>query len=150
MRKLFLSFLIVLLLLAGCSGDSPSASDSDIIEISERFFILEVQEIQLNPEDYLGRTIRYEGVFRSVYWAATDRYFHFVLRYTDDCCGLDGGVVGFEVYFEDGHAPVEADAWVEVTGILGRYEEDGRRLLRLLVTSMTELETRGAEVVSLR
>jgi len=150
MRKFVILFFVAILLLTGCSGDTPppmGGDGSDVIELTDRFFILQMEEINLNIEEYLGRTIRYEGMFRSVHWPPTDRYYHYVIRYTDSCCG-PGGAIGFEVRFEDGSVPVEENAWVAVTGVLGEYEEDGVSHLQLMVTSIATLEERGNEFVA--
>jgi len=154
MKKLSIFLLLLLfavtLLLTGCSGEDILAFGSDDIEITDRFFILQVQEIHSNVEEYLGRTIRYEGMFRSVHWAPLDRDYHYVIRYVDSCCG-PGGSIGFEVYFEDGNiSPVPENAWVAVAGVLDEYEEEGMYHLRLIVTSITALEERGQELVSLQ
>jgi len=154
MRKLSILLTLLLfaaiLLLAGCSGEEALSFGSGDIEITDRFFILQIEEIHLNVEEYLGRTIRYEGMFRSIHWAPTDRYYHYVFRYTDSCCGT-GDAIGFEVYFEGDNnmPPVAEDDWVAVAGVLDRYEEDGVSHLRLIVTSITALEERGEEFVSL-
>ena len=147
-RKLLMIFL-ALLLLVGCgltlSDNVPP--EGNVVEITEQFFSVQIHSILLNRADYLGRAIRYEGMFRSVYWSPTDRYYHYVLRNTEDCCS-PGGVIGFEVQLADGMEPLEHDAWVLVEGILEEYlAEDGTTYLRIALTSMEELEERGAEFV---
>ncbi|MCL2828272.1 MAG: hypothetical protein FWD99_05980 [Oscillospiraceae bacterium] len=143
MRKFILLLFVALLFLTGCADE---IGEDDVV-ITDRFFILQIEEIHLNTDEYLGRTIRYEGMFRSVYWPGTSQYYHYVIRYTDSCCGV-GGAIGFEVYFENGNIPtVEEDAWVAVVGVLEQYEENWITLLRLRVTSITELDERGEEFV---
>ena len=61
------------------------------------------------------------------------------------CCG-DDGEAGFEVRWE-GEYPEQND-WVEAVGILEAYEEEGYQYLRLALSSLTVLPTRGAEFVS--
>ena len=151
MRKFWILCLLLVVLLTGCSDiDLPFGDADEAVYIPERFFVLQTQQIFLNSEEYLGRTIRYEGIFRSVFWPPTELYYHYVVRYTDDCCGGADGIIGFEVYFGDDNISetAEEDDWVEVTGILDEYEEDGVNHLRLIVTSIVVLDERGAEFVS--
>jgi len=139
MKRLTAVFLIVLLL-AGCS----SSDDADILEIGERFFVTQIEQIYLDPETYLGRTIRYEGIFFSTYWEG--EHFHYVIRYTfDGCCGNDS-MTGFEVLL-NGIEPFPDDTWVEVTGVLEEYELDLHTILVVNATSVTEKPERGLEFV---
>ena len=137
MRKLIMLLLIVLLLV-GCSNGEG------IVEIEERFFLAQVNHIRRNADAYVGRTLRYEGMFRTFHWPARGD-FHMVLRHTFGCCG-DDGIVGFEVYLGDIDPP-PYDAWVEISGVLESYTMDNLRILRVAATSITELDERGEEVV---
>ena len=153
--KIFLIIILAALLLvpAGCS-DTPveyeyiypaeayqdsDAQDSDaqdsVIILSGPLFSAQVQDIQMHREYYLGRTIRYEGLFLSSYW--DDEEFYFVARLEGGCCGI----YGFEVYLNDFPPPVD-ETWVEVTGILEEFyvEGFGSYLLRLNVTSLIIIE----------
>jgi len=141
MKKLFV-LLLIILLLVGCG----SGGSDDVLEIGERFFIAEMTNINMNAGDYVGRTIRYEGMFRNLHWEATGEDYHQVIRTAFGCCGNDG-IVGFEVYLGD-IPPLPNDAWVEVEGVLEWYEVGGTRFLRVRATSITELEERGSEFVT--
>jgi len=143
MKKLLI-VLILLVLLVGCS-DSGSG-DGDIIEIGERFFVTQITDINMNASNYIGRTIQYEGVFRSLSWAATGEDYYMVIRNTLGCCG-DDGVVGYEVYLGD-IEPFSDNAWVQVTGVLEWYEVGDMRFLRVVATSIREMDERGAEFVT--
>ncbi len=46
----------------------------------------------------------------------------------------------------DGEYPKE-DEWVEVSGVLESYEDDGNGYLRLALDSIEVLEIRGQEIV---
>ena len=138
---------------AGASGaggapaheTSVPAPTGDVVEISERLFIAQTNDIYINTEDYLGKTIKYEGIFKTMYWQQEDKTIAYVIRYGPGCCGYDGEA-GFEVVW-DGAWP-EEDDWCEVVGVLEEYEVDGYLYLRLELSSLTVLQQRGAEFVS--
>ncbi|MDR1108900.1 MAG: hypothetical protein LBL19_07690 [Spirochaetaceae bacterium] len=125
-----------------------SAGES-IIEIKEKLFIAQTNDVYLNPEDYLGKTIKLEGLFKSE--TGYDADYCFVIRYGPGCCGSDGNA-GFEVAWDNpspdsGDYP-EEDAWVEAVGVLDSYDENGYPYLYLSLASLTVKEPRGAEFVS--
>lgn len=118
--------------------------DGDTVRIPETVFIAMINEIYLNADDYLGRSISYEGFFMTSVYEETNETYNYVVRYGPGCHAFDA-FAGFEVTY-DGDWPQEND-WVEATGILEEYEEDGWKYLRLRLTALTSLETRGAEYV---
>ncbi|MDR1469245.1 MAG: hypothetical protein LBT00_08120 [Spirochaetaceae bacterium] len=132
-----------------------------VIEIKEKLFIAQTNEIYLNSEDYLGKTIRLEGLFKTEQYDGEEP-FCFVLRYGPGCCGYDG-TAGFEVAWaprtaapngEGSQSNVLApkypqeDEWVEAVGTLSSYEEDDYPYIYLQLTSLTVKKDRGAEFVS--
>jgi hypothetical protein len=126
------------------------------LEIGEKMFIAQTNDVYLNPEDYLGKTIRLEGLFKVEQYVGEAKSYCFVIRYGPGCCGNDGSA-GFEVAWGRPE-PVKAlppepvypeqDAWVEAVGLLDSYEEDGYPYLFLDLFSLTEKNERGAEFVS--
>ncbi|MEL7565088.1 MAG: hypothetical protein AAGU27_09420 [Dehalobacterium sp.] len=122
----------------------PVSASSDVIEIKEKMFIAQTNDIYLNPEDYLGKTIKYEGIFDSFYYDVNDTTYYYVIRYGPGCCGFDANA-GFEVVWS-GDYPNKND-WVEVIGVLEEYEENEYKYLRLNLSSLTVLDTRGEEYV---
>lgn len=165
MKKALTGLLICGLLLAGCAreeaasapdindlppehGMSVTAPDADFIEIKERLFIAQTNDIYLNPESYFEKTIRYEGMIKAADWSndkGVNDMHYFVLRYGPGCCGYDGEA-GFEIDWE-GDMP-EVDEWVEVTGYVEFYLYNDFNYLRFHVTEMTVKEERGAEYVT--
>ena len=115
----------------------------DLIEIKEKMFIAQTNDVYYNPEDYLGKTFKYEGIF--LIYDYTDPVFYNVIRYGPGCCGIDSNA-GFEVAW-DGELPKHND-WVEVVGVLEEYELDGFMYLRLALSSIKVLPTRGLETVT--
>lgn len=160
MKQLLSALLACVLLLAGCGKEtdsgaetsalpaehnaSVSAPEGDYLEITERLFIAQTNDIYLNPENYFDKTIRYEGLFKSADWGEGDIH-RFVLRYGPGCCGYDGEA-GFEIAW-DGELPNEDD-WVEVIGQVEFYKYNDWDYLRVNATSVTVKEERGAEYVS--
>lgn len=132
------------------------------LEIREKLFIAQTNDVYLNPEDYMGKTIKLEGLFKVERYAGEEKQYCFVLRYGPGCCGNDGSA-GFEVAWgrpqpypgpgsvktlPPGPLFPQRDAWVEAVGVLDTYEEDGYPYLYLDLFSLTEKEERGAEFVS--
>ena len=127
-------------------------NSEDIIYIREKLFIAQTNEIYVNSADYLGKTIRYEGIFGSFQdelAPENDEPVCFVIRNGPGCCpGVDNSA-GFEVVWEPSaipDLPAEND-WVEVTGVLEEYDMNGWQYLRLRVSALEVLEIRGAEFV---
>lgn len=131
-------------------GDEiEAAKDSgDIIQIKEKMFVTQMNDIYINTEDYLGKSIEYEGMFKSVYYEAEDITYHMVIRYGPGCCGYDGES-GLEVIWEDESKTYpNVDDWVRVQGVLEQYEENGYNYLRLRLNEIEVLDVRGAEYVN--
>jgi uncharacterized membrane protein YcgQ (UPF0703/DUF1980 family) len=123
--------------------DGAQGADA-VIEIGEKMFVGQINDIYSNPKDYLGKTIRYEGLYTYYSNNYDDTRYDCVIRYGPGCCGNDGEV-GLEIAW-DGDMPVEND-WVEVTGVVEKYEENGGQYLRLAATSLQVLPVRGQERV---
>ncbi len=159
------TWIVTLLLLAllglttGCASvnametaaDAPTPAPTKEIpvdlEIREKLFVAQTNDVYVNAPDYLGKTIKYEGMFSGFTYGPENLPFWMVMRYGPGCCGTDG-TVGFEVAWDDEtiEQPTEND-WVEVVGKLVEYDEDGVTYLRLDVLSMTKLAKRGQETV---
>jgi hypothetical protein len=132
------------------------AARNETVEIREKMFIAQVNDVYLNPEDYMGKTLKLEGLFQIQHYYGTDPYY-FVIRYGPGCCGNDGNA-GFEVLWDEAFLkepageeelvyPGEGD-WVEATGVLGAYEEDGYPYLCIALSSLKVMDERGAEFVT--
>jgi uncharacterized membrane protein YcgQ (UPF0703/DUF1980 family) len=127
--------------------DAGTGETRDFVEIKEKMFIAQVNDVYLNPKDYLGKTIKLEGLFKQDH--SYEKTYSFVIRYGPGCCGNDGNA-GFEVAWAAEKAkpyPAE-DSWVEATGVLKTYEENGYSdYLYLDLSSLNVLSRRGAETV---
>ncbi len=126
---------------------TADATNPDLL-IKEKMFIAQVNDVYLNLKDYLGKTIRLEGMFFAIPYEPTNSTLFLVIRYGPGCCGNDGQI-GFEVAWDDGVFVAPADnSWVEATGVLDEYEESGNMYARLRLTGLRVLEKRGAETVT--
>ena len=153
-RKLHLAMIVVLALAAACAKtEKNDVAQKDvqknIIEIKEKMFIAQTNDIYLNSDEYVGKTLKVEGLFKRE--AYGNRDYCFVLRYGPGCCGSDGNA-GFEVTWENKEdAPIvwpAVDAWVSATGVFTSYEEDGAAYYYLVLSKLDVLDKRGAEFVS--
>lgn len=121
--------------------------DADgVIEIREKMFVAQTNEIFYNAEKYLGKTIKYEGIFTVYNDEETGKTYHSVIRYGPGCCGVDANC-GFEVTWGTDAEYPKQDDWVEAEGVLTSYSEDGFNYLQLNLTSLNILNERGAEYV---
>ena len=157
MKKVILLVVMLSLglgLMTGCSGvpvseaEEVAAQISVDLEIREKLFVAQMNDIYINTDDFLGKTIKYEGMFAREYYELTDSYFNMVFRFGPGCCGTDG-VVGLEVAWDEekeDELPSDND-WVEVIGVVEEYEELGNIYLRLNILSLRVLSKRGAETV---
>ena len=152
MKRLILLIVLLVMpcaLLAGCGSgaENSGAAVSFDVEIREKMFVTQMNEIYVNVDDYLGKSIKLEGMFMSTYYEPTDSIYCMVMRNGPGCCGTDG-VVGFEVIFDENTTKTPKDNdWVEAIGTLEWYEELSQWYLRLNLSSLRVLNTRGAETV---
>jgi len=144
MKKIF-AVVLAVLVLAGCTANSGATSNSNIIDIEEQIFVARTNQILGNPEQYFGRTIRFEGMVMNTSWE--DEPFHFVFRNTVGCCGPDG-FIGFDVALND-IEPFPDDTWVEVTGVFEEFDIfEGRAQIPIIsAISVVEMPERGLEFV---
>ncbi|MDR1795397.1 MAG: hypothetical protein LBR25_08390 [Erysipelotrichaceae bacterium] len=167
----------ILLLLAGCvknkeiaDNDAIAQSESEAVlksqpetpqtsvpvadnlddpfVLREKMFLAQFSDIYMNIDDYLGKAIKYEGMFTYYVWEEMDMAYYMVYRMSPGCCGNDG-LAGFEVVWPEGAQPTwpQENDWVEVVGVLEQYEDNGQQYLRLRIVSLTVLDVRGLEFV---
>ena len=143
--------LLVLLLLVIGTSVWALGQPEGIIEIRERMFVQQIDDIHLNTRDYLGRTIKYEGILMVGKFPGMTENFYMVYRNVPggNCCvpffgraGFDG-MSGFEVRWLDPRTPMpEHNAWVEATGVV---RQNSDRSIYIELASLNELEIRGLE-----
>lgn len=125
--------------------DLDSGEESSVLEIGEKMFITQINDIYYNFQDYADKTIIVEGMYTMFASWDGESAYPGVYRLGPGCCGNDGWG-GFMLYY-DGELPQDND-WIRVTGTPELVEdEDGYTSLFLNVTSLTIQEERGAEFV---
>ena len=127
----------------------PNQTNASMVEIKEKLFIGQLNDIYLNQKSYLGKIIKYEGIFTQYTWVERGITYYSVYRNSPGCCGADGQA-GFGVIWPEGSKetyPNEND-WCEVVGTLESYVEDGQTYLRIRLDSLTVKSERGAEFVN--
>lgn len=173
MKRLLLLLIITATIIAGCNQDNskgdtplesatknegtqtvnedktnevnPSSTENEIVEIKEKMFIAETNEIYLNKEEYIGKKIKLEGMFDEQHSEEKDKTYYHVYRNGPGCCGNDG-VAGFEVIWDKEYPKI--NDWVEAIGTLEEYEDEGYHYMRIRLTELNVLEERGKEFVS--
>ena len=133
----------------GNSSYTPSLPNIPIIEIREKMFATQVSDVYLNAGDYIGKTIKLEGIFKAEKSTIRDEPYCFVVRYgPGGCCGIDANV-GFEVVWAKNRAQAypRAESWVEATGVIKTYEENEFQYLYIDLSSLKVLSKRGMEYV---
>lgn len=155
-KRLMSLLLIVVMIFTMCSCSSgkkepaskAQAKDDSVVEITEDLFLTQINDIYTNADDYLGRKIKYQGIFETMPYeeGGESQDILYVFRNSPGCCGNDG-TAGFEVAW-DGEMPPQ-DSWVEVEGTLATFKDkDGNQYLHLELTSLKVLKQRGKEFVS--
>ncbi len=124
--------------------DLGSGEDSTVLEIGEKLFITQINDMYYNFQDYEDKTIIVEGMY-ALFVNGEGGSYPGVYRLGPGCCGNDGWG-GFMLYY-DGELPQEND-WIRVTGTPELVkDEKGYSSLFLHVSSLVIMDERGAEFV---
>lgn len=147
MKKIIFILLIIIFFIPGCKNKE---NVDGIIEVRERMFLGQVNDIYLNSNYYLGKTLKIEGMFMNEQNEDAKQPFYAVYRFgPGGCCGIDG-IVGFEVAWmtnRNNFYPKDNE-WVEAIGELKRYRTGANQYLYLDLTSLKVLDVRGKEYIS--
>ncbi len=125
-------------------GSSAAEDSSQVLEIGEKMFLSQINDIYFNFDDYKDKTIVVEGMYSLLTSWDGGETCPSVYRRGPGCCGNDGWG-GFLLRY-DGELPQEND-WIRVVGT-PKLEQDGFFSNLYLEVSSIELKTeRGAEFV---
>ena len=92
------------------STEKAKANTNNMVEITDNFFIEQTNDLYLNLNDYIGKTIKIEGLIYS-YEDSNGDICYAVVRNTLGCCGNDGLAV-LDIRYDEDYP--EEDTWVEV------------------------------------
>jgi len=138
---------VIIIICIFFNGCVKTNDDAKVIEIGERMFVTQINDIYLNAREYLGKPVKLEGIFKIDH--SNEEPFFYVIRYFyDECCGIDN-MAGFEVRglgLSDGIFP-DDDSWVEAFGILRELTAERQKTLYIELSSLNVLAVRGNEHV---
>ncbi len=117
-------------------GGTPDSSvDYDLTVMSATMVYSQINDIMINPTNYVGKSFKMQGVHTEQYYEPDDAIYHFIII-TDatGCCpqgleivypgGIDGG------FPEDG-------ATIEVIVTAESYERDDFTYYRMVISSLS-------------
>ena len=113
-----------------------SIKAENIIEITDNYFIEKTNDIYVNTEDYIGKTVKFEGLVYS-YEDTDGNTYYAVVRNTPGCCGNDG-LAGIDIRYDKEYPKV--NTWVEVQGVIEEETVDKTKIPAVKVSSMKEKE----------
>ncbi len=108
---------------ADSAGSDPGSIDVDLTELSSIMVYAEVYNMMVSPEDYIGKTIKMNGLFSYYHDEDTDNeYFFCIVQDATACCaqGIEFNLSGNPVY--PGDYP-EPDSEICVVGVFDTYDE---------------------------
>ena len=118
------------------STGSVEVDLNNIVEITDNYFIESTNDVYVNLDEYVGKTIKMQGLIYS-YEGAGDRLCYAVVRNTPGCCGNDG-LAGLDIAYDKDYP--EEDTWVEVIGVVTKEKSYGGYIPVLQIASITEKE----------
>ena len=125
------------------SEGRAQADMNNLVEITDNYFIEQTNDVYLNLNDYIGKTIKIQGLIYS-YNDSNGDICYAVVRNTPGCCGNDG-LAGLDIRY-DGEYP-EENTWVEVVGVMGKDTVYHSDVPAIQVSSLQET-TEGTSFVT--
>lgn len=114
------------------SSEKVTADEKNMINITDKVFISTTNDIYYNLKDYLGKTVKMEGLIYS-YEDDEGKICYAVVRNTPGCCGNDG-LAGLDIRY-DGEYP-KKDTWVTIIGVVGKDNVYGEEIPAIQVSSL--------------
>ena len=155
MRKYIclISMLLCAIIISGCGGDEPSKIpsstvvptsavvyeekvdgdvDIDLTQLSTTMLFSEISEMNYNPEDYIGKTVKIKGQFAA--YPKDDKTGYYTVALVSDvtaCCsqGLEFILAGKDSY-PKGYP--EEGSEITVVGSFETYQEYGETYCHLV------------------
>jgi len=113
--------------------------DLDLSKLSAMLAFSQVVGMNESPKDYVGKTVKLNGLYHAEYYEPTEQYYHFIgVGDETACClaWLEFVWSGERAYPDD--YPDEQGK-IELSGIFGSYEELGNTYYYLAVDDVTKL-----------
>lgn len=127
--------------------EDVTADMNNVIDIKEKMFIQQLNDVFLNIEQYEGKTLRLQGFMYHYYESTENKTYYYVMRNTPGCCGNDGSA-GLEIIWNNDYP--KDNEWVEATGVIKKVDEGGYygNVPVLYLTKLEVKKERGADFVS--
>ena len=111
------------------------APDIDLVGMSGNVVYSEVFNIMSDPEAYVGKKIRVEGLASSFFDYGTEKgYYSCIIPDATQCCAQ-----GIEYQFKDDRGTYPADdSTIIVTGIFSPYDDDGYTCYALMDAEVSQ------------
>ncbi len=114
------------------SSNDIESIDLDLTQLNKNMLYSQLYNIMMNPLDYLGKSIRIEGLYISDLATDTGKSYHFVVI-TDEaaCCQQ-----GMEFKIDEGLNYPEPNTSIVIEGIFASYMEEGQQWYYLQVSNI--------------
>jgi uncharacterized membrane protein YcgQ (UPF0703/DUF1980 family) len=138
--------LIILTFLLSFQEAGAKDNSKSVCYLKDRFFIQQVNDINLNPQDYKDKIIQIEGLFNKyVDENNVERYV--VYRKTAGCCGDDGSS-GFEFAYKKEKLNFKPEQWILVEArVAERTAKGGNHVIIYLEATSVVEKPKGKEFV---
>lgn len=110
----------------GVNNQASGEVDYDLTVMSKDMVYATVYQMLADPETYVGKTFRINGLYYGAYYEPTAKYYHYcVIQDATACCAE-----GFEFVWDDGshvypdEYPQE-NAMITVQGVFEIYQDEG-------------------------
>ena len=133
------SILAAAFLLTGCAGTKKSNVDVDLAGMSSTVVYSEVFNMMMDPEPYVGKTVRMDGTLNVFHDPRTgEDYFSCVIADATACCaqGIEFVWAGEHSYPDD-YPPLDSE--IEVSGTFTRYEQEGQVFYHVSDASLEQI-----------
>jgi uncharacterized membrane protein YcgQ (UPF0703/DUF1980 family) len=128
------------------SSTSQPTKGAKVIEIKEKMFIQQCDDIYTNPDEYEDKVIKLEGIYEEYKDTNSGKTYHIIYRKTPGCCGSDGQI-GFQFSY-NGKMPKPND-WIKVVGTIKAIKDtDGNKDIILHLSELQVSDKRGTELVN--
>ena len=143
-EKRWITYLVVfslsIFVISGCGNNGGVSRadniDLDLTALSAVMLSAEMINISRSPQDYLGQTIRIDGMYMN-FSDGNNHYFHFVVFMDEAGCCEQGFEFRVDEEFGAPEELININADIQVTGVFQVCVESGREIYYL---SVVELE----------